>query len=293
MMKAVMKQKQTAARVGFTIVELLIVVIVIGVIATIAIVGYASVTNRAKSVSLQDSLNNGVDAVKLAGLDASGVYPTVLPASVSPNPDTLLQLAVPTSSGEFCLNAYKISSYEVLSYDSKTNKTRSYLCSGVLQGSPVGGSLPAVPLNTNLVSDFSNWTLSGGATYNSATGEITLQGASGSAVSPWIRFNGAAQISCAYELYSDTSAPNFTPQAGTYTSSAYFGSDGITPVTNSLGNTTNGNAQAVPLSTYTLKSWTIAGGPNVMYARFTIGLSPSTWTSGNFKVRNPNIQRVS
>lgn len=287
------KQKQTWARKGFTIVELIIVIVVIAVLATIVIVGYSSVTNKAKSVSLQDSLSKGVDAMKLAALDASGVYPTDLPSSFSPNADSVLQLAVPTSNGEFCLNAYKISAYEVSSYDSKTNKTRPYLCSGALQGSPVGGSVPAVPTGVNLVSDFSNWTLNGGATYDSTTGEITLQGASASAVSPLVRLNGATSVSCAYELFSTTSAPNFSPQAGTYTGSTYFAADGTTLATSSGGYTGNGNAQAVPLNAYTLKSWTIATGPNVIYVRFTINYSPTTYTSNNFKVRNPSIQKVS
>ena len=288
-----MKQKQSALPAGFTIVELIIVVIIIAVLATIAIVGYAAVTNKARSVSLTDSLDKAADAVKLAGLDAGGTYPTTVPPSVSLNADSVVQLTVPTANGEFCLNAYRISSYEVSSYDSKTGKIRPYLCSGVLQGSPVGGVVPDVPTGVNLVSDFSNWTLSGGATYDSTTGEITLQGVSGSATSPWIRLNGAAQFSCAYEIYSSAAAPNFAPQAGNYTGVTYFAADGTTTVTNSAGYTTNGNAQAVPLNAYTLRSWTITGGPNVMYAQITINLSPAAWTSNNFKVRNPNIQRIS
>jgi prepilin-type N-terminal cleavage/methylation domain-containing protein len=289
-----MKQKQTLAQRGFTIVELLIVVAVIAILAALILVGYSMVTSRAKSVSLQSSLNDASDAIQVAGINNSGIYPTTLPSTVTPNPDSVIQLAVSPTNTQFCVNAYKISSYEVLSYDSVSGKSHPYLCPGALQGSPVGGSVPAVPLNINLVSDFSTWTLTGGASYNSATGEITFTGASGTATSPLIRMGGSAtQMSCTYELYSATSSVTFTPQAGMYTGSTYFGSDGTTLVTNSIGYTGNGNAQAVPLSTYTARTWSIQAGPNVQYVRFTINMAPTTYTSNNFKVRNPSIQRTS
>lgn len=47
-----------ASTKGFTIVELLIVIVVLGVIAAIVIIGYIGVTQRAKTTSLISDLTS-------------------------------------------------------------------------------------------------------------------------------------------------------------------------------------------------------------------------------------------
>jgi prepilin-type N-terminal cleavage/methylation domain-containing protein len=51
------KQKLSISR-GFTIVELLIVVVVIAILASITIVGYSSIRNRANDVAVQTDIQN-------------------------------------------------------------------------------------------------------------------------------------------------------------------------------------------------------------------------------------------
>lgn len=275
---------------GFTIVELLIVIVVIAILATITIVSYNGVTGRAKSVAITNSLRGASEQMEIA-LSRNDSQ-TVFPDTVKADNDVVLSLTnAPTD--QYCINAYRISTWEVSSFNSKDGVTKPYLCPGATIGSPVGGSIPNPPLGTNLVApDFSAWTLTGGVTYNDATKELTFSGTSGTAVSPLVRMGGASTNAyISYELYSTTGSVNFSPQAGAYSGSAYYGADGTTPVMSSAGYQTNGNAQAVPLNTWTSRNWTVATGPNVQYVRFNINLAPTTYTSNNFKVRNPSIQR--
>ena len=59
---------------GFTIIELLVVIVIIGVIATIIIVGYSSVASSANDTSIKDDLTKVSDAFKLFKLD-NGSFP--------------------------------------------------------------------------------------------------------------------------------------------------------------------------------------------------------------------------
>ncbi len=58
---------------GFTIVELLIVISVIGVLAAITIVGYGAIVNNASDTALKDDLSKLGDVLKLATLDQQTV----------------------------------------------------------------------------------------------------------------------------------------------------------------------------------------------------------------------------
>lgn len=53
-----MKQVGNAAKRGFTIVELLIVIVVIGILAAITLVAYSGIQNKAHETSVQSNLKN-------------------------------------------------------------------------------------------------------------------------------------------------------------------------------------------------------------------------------------------
>ncbi len=69
------KQKLMLKRDGFTIVELLIVIVVIAILATLAIVAYSGIQDRAVASTLQADLNGASKTLKLYQVD-NGYYPT-------------------------------------------------------------------------------------------------------------------------------------------------------------------------------------------------------------------------
>ena len=61
---------------GFTIVELLIVIVVIAILAAITIVAYNGITERANNAQVEANMSNTVKAIELFSAD-HGVYPSV------------------------------------------------------------------------------------------------------------------------------------------------------------------------------------------------------------------------
>ncbi len=75
---------------GFTIVELLVVIVIIGILAAVTMVSYSGITTKAKTVALQSDLANNSDLLKLYNV-TYGSYPTALDANkcpTAPNVDT-------------------------------------------------------------------------------------------------------------------------------------------------------------------------------------------------------------
>lgn len=68
--------KAMKAEKGFTIVELLIVIVVIGILASIVIVAFNGVQNRAKTQSSQASASNVQKKIEAYNA-ATGSYPTI------------------------------------------------------------------------------------------------------------------------------------------------------------------------------------------------------------------------
>lgn len=96
---------------GFTLVELLIVIAVIGVLAVITIVAYNGVQQRANVDSLNSDLSNAADQLKL---DQSqlGAYPTTTDAAnggsglkVSTGTTYIYSVNNATNPQTFCLSA--------------------------------------------------------------------------------------------------------------------------------------------------------------------------------------------
>ena len=85
---------------AFTIVELLVVIVVIGILATITIVSYSGITGKANAASLQADLNNAAQQLKMYQVD-HGTYPTSLDGSNCPVPSDV-NYCLKISSG----NAY-------------------------------------------------------------------------------------------------------------------------------------------------------------------------------------------
>jgi prepilin-type N-terminal cleavage/methylation domain-containing protein len=70
----VSKQLQSLRQAGFTIVELLVVIVVIGILAAITIVSYNGITTRANTVSAQSAAQNVIQKIEIYNAER-GAYP--------------------------------------------------------------------------------------------------------------------------------------------------------------------------------------------------------------------------
>ena len=85
-------------KLGFTIVELLVVIVVIGILAVITVVSYTGISSRAIAISLTSDLDNTSKQLKLDQV-INSAYPTTLASANGGN-------GVPASSGTTYLYAY-------------------------------------------------------------------------------------------------------------------------------------------------------------------------------------------
>lgn len=90
------KPKLFGSKPGFTIVELLVVIVVIGILAAITIVSYSGISQRAIVVSLQSDLSSSAKKLKMYQTIYSS-YPTALGADKCP--------ITPNIDANYCLKA--------------------------------------------------------------------------------------------------------------------------------------------------------------------------------------------
>ena len=141
---------------GFTIVELLIVIVVIAILAAITIVAYNGISNRAKQSALQSSVSQAAKKIINESVINNGTYPADLTnVNLGSNGNVSFQYSVNNSTQPkgFCLTATGngLASYIAKSY--------TYGAGTVLdQGNPIPGPCPGHsgtggPLSTNLVTN--------------------------------------------------------------------------------------------------------------------------------------------
>ena len=278
---------------GFTIVELVVVIAVIGILAGITVVGYGAWRDRAAKTEVMSDLRNAALAMKNE-LNFNNKYPTTMPDSYKVSPNVVVEM-IQSPDTAYCINAYnkqKPAIYYSIS-SSQLGEIRNFLCTGVTSGSPIGGTVPAPPLGINIAPEFDQWKLGGTATYNATTKELTL-GSSGTAESPAIRVKGATGSQLNGQFYSTLESANTSikPNGGWHSSTYYFGSDGTTAVNNSGGYTGNGCANKV-----TLNVWSASAngacyfglGPNVHYLKIFLLGSVNGYASSDLKIRQPSI----
>lgn len=281
---------------GFTIVELLIVIVIIGILAAVTIVAFNGISDRAVRALMKSDLNAAGKKMELAKVDNSENYPASLPGDVKVSSGNVIQLtAVADSTKSYCINAYgpgnKIASL------SSGSTAQDYLCPGATVGTAVGGTVPTAPRGTNLLAGgFSTWTTSGGITYNSSTGEMVCNNStSGTALSPLIRVDSPATGTFKYDAYATVASPT-RANSGSYGSTSYYAADGATAAFNTAASpgpySGNGNAPAlgVSLGSTQTVNWNLTLGPNIIYTRLRVVCDTSaTYYTSDTHYKNPSL----
>ncbi|OYW42869.1 hypothetical protein B7Z28_01180 [Candidatus Saccharibacteria bacterium 32-45-3] len=93
---------------GFTIVELLIVIVVIGILATITVVAYNGVKNRAWASSLNSTLTQASKKIQLWHADNGSTYPATIAEAGLTEPSNISFQYTNDNSGspaDYCLTA--------------------------------------------------------------------------------------------------------------------------------------------------------------------------------------------
>jgi general secretion pathway protein G len=238
---------------GFTIVELLIVIVVIGILAAITIVAYNGVQDRARAAAVSTDLNGAAKQIALYQVDAGG-YPATLSdlnsgQGLKASSGTSFQY---TGTGTaYCVTATKgATSYKI----SDTNTTPT---AGGCAGHGVGGVAAITNLVTNpsAETDATNWAErwygSGGAGALTRTNAAALYGGYGFRKT-WTTGGGGQDIGMQY--VSPVTAGK------TYTLSAYIRASVVTNhkafiqwrdgTGTQIGASINGAEVSVPINTW-------------------------------------------
>lgn len=151
---------------GFTIVELLVVIVIIGILAAITVVAYNGIQNRANDTAVQSDLEMMAKKIKLYNAD-KGVYPAggaqlaTLDLKASKNAYTPYYNGASYYNVVYCRTpAVDPTSFALVAF-SKSGKNFQYNASGQLieyVGAPAGSSTvcaaAGVPLTTGTERDW-------------------------------------------------------------------------------------------------------------------------------------------
>jgi len=125
-------------RSGFTIVELLVVIVVIGILAAVITVAYNGVTKNASVALVKDSVKKAHSLLMAASIETE-TYGSTFPSTVKVSNDIGLALTTVSDPKTFCINATHIKYNDVAWHSSPQDGVKEGLCTGsVITGSIVG-----------------------------------------------------------------------------------------------------------------------------------------------------------
>lgn len=139
---------------GFTIVEMLAVVTVIGILAGVVIVGYGAWRNAIVGDAIKSDLN-GLSAAMENARNFSNGYPATIPATFQPSSGVTLTLQTGNTYDWYCVSGASSQGNELYYLDSVT------------KGDPIAGSCPSAQQNlikNPVPSNAANYVSSGAST---------------------------------------------------------------------------------------------------------------------------------
>lgn len=116
---------------GFTIVELLIVVVVIAILAAITIVSYNGITKRAETASLKSELGQTAKKLGIAKTTAGDdAYPGTLPSEIPATNDGRYLMYTRNDANSFCLSIASIRSSALIFNITEAGQINDGYCAG-------------------------------------------------------------------------------------------------------------------------------------------------------------------
>jgi prepilin-type N-terminal cleavage/methylation domain-containing protein len=119
---------------GFTIVELLIVIVVIAILAAISFIAFNGIQNRAVTSVLQSDLRSAVIELDISKIDsADSTFPANEATAlliIKPSAGTVFQYTYEPATNSFCLTASNISARVAYFINSTTKSYTQGVCSG-------------------------------------------------------------------------------------------------------------------------------------------------------------------
>lgn len=247
--------KKHSSSAGFTIIELLIVIVVIAILALITVVAYNGIQSRARAAAVSSDLVNASKKLALYQIDYS-TYPIDLTAltaaGIKPSPNTSFEYSVnnTVSPQTFCITA--------------TNNTTSYKIteattptSGGCAGHGQGGTPAITNLATNPGAEGSGGWLTNNVAYPVSWDTSMKRSGLRSLASS--NTNGSTTILTMYALGS--SDPIGFPTSGqtTFAMSAYFRAE-------------------VPNIAYIIPVYRLSGGYTALASSPTVTGTTTSWT---------------
>jgi len=214
---------------GFTIVELLIVIVVIGILAAITIVSFNGVQNRAKASAAQQSVSQANRKVLAYSVQNSDQYPADLATAGVTDADTTYQYSVNNTSSPrtYCVTA--------------TNGAFSYYESNTITSPTAGGCAghgqSGVAPITNLITNPGAEITSSGYNPNNTSSSVSRSTAlfyTGSASLLVQAVNASNVYNGVAATIPVTAGKTYTFSAWVYLNSAY-GAYGVAATTNGAG----------------------------------------------------------
>lgn len=154
-------------RKGFTIVELLVVIVVIGILAAISVIAFNGVKNKAVVATLQSDLSNASKQISAYAVTA-GVLPSDT-SGLSASDGTSYQYTVNIAENSYCLSGISSKApslpYRVSSVDGR-------VVAGLCAGHVLSGSAPVLLPNAGVVSTLAG--LAGTYGFADGTGSSAL-----------------------------------------------------------------------------------------------------------------------